>query len=56
MRRPDLSDLLLAIGLAVAIHAVYRWSPVIAEALAGVTLAALGVTLGALKATKKRSP
>lgn len=59
MRRPDLSDTLVVVGLALVVHAVYAWSPILAQLLAGGALAIGGVALGVLNAKspkKKRSP
>lgn len=58
MKRPDLSDLLLLVGIGLALHAVYAWSPALAQLLAGLTLAVGGVVVGVLKSnqsSKKRS-
>jgi len=56
MKRPDLSDLALLLGTVLVLHAVYRWSPSIAEFLAGALLMFWGGVIGALKANTKRSP
>lgn len=59
MKRPDLSDVLVVVGLALVVHAVYAWSPILAQLLAGSALAIGGVAIGVLNAkkpNKKRSP